>query len=264
MARKDSGHDDEGGGHATAPWLGLYISLMIILIAFFVVLNSYAVKDKKAIRKGISSLRGSFGGLSGGFVPIKFGKGGRNLVNSVIGSQKEESSLEKFLQEFETYIKGIDALRVYVERDDYQLKMTFPGDILFKTGSAEIEESTYPVLDKIIDEMQKYTYPIIIEGHADDAQAQNTKYPSNWKLSMKRAVNITEYFESKGILSNRLRAVGFSKYESPDELLPIYDESMNRRIDIILLFKSKEDELNYGKQKTRDKSTSFAVDVDFR
>ena len=142
--------------------------------------------------------------------------------------------------------------------------MILPGKILFPLGSSVIQESAYPILDKIINELKKIPYPISIEGNSDDLPNPNSESKTNWALSIKRAVNITEYFQEKGISPDRLKAVGHSIYDPTQNLVGDVDRNKNRRVEIVVLFKSIEDKLDYGKKNRGDKIRQFEVDADFR
>jgi len=49
------------------------VSLFLILLTFFILLNSIAVIDEHRSRVAIGSLIGAFGGLPGGLSPLKTG-----------------------------------------------------------------------------------------------------------------------------------------------------------------------------------------------
>ena len=67
--------------------LVMTVSLFLILLTFFILLNSIAVRDEKRVREALGSLTGAFGAITGGFSPFK---GGENLA-----FEDESSILEK-------------------------------------------------------------------------------------------------------------------------------------------------------------------------
>ena len=67
----------------------LIVSLFIILLAFFIVLNSIGVVDERRKLEALGSLIGSFGILPGGLSPMKSGGGNIALPQSPIMSHTE-------------------------------------------------------------------------------------------------------------------------------------------------------------------------------
>ena len=74
-----------------------------------------------------------------------------------------------------------------------------------------------------------------IEGHTDNVAIRSGRFPSNWDLSIVRAVHVVKYFIDAGkIAPQRLSAVGYG------ESKPLYpndspaNREKNRRVEIIL------------------------------
>jgi len=257
MAKKKKADE----GQESPAWLVLFTSLTIILVAFFVMLNSFASKDNDAVRDAIGSLRGSFGIMSGGFKPAKMDV--EQIVLSPLEIMESELTLDSFFDSVMQLFKSIDVKRIKISKDKSKIRITFPGAVLFEEGNAKLIDSSFPILDKFISELAKIDKLINIEGHTDKAHENSNEFLTNWDLSVKRAVKVTEYFEQKGIAKERLKAIGFSMYKPLKNLVLEYDDSLNRRVEIIIFFDpDKEEELN-GFQKRRSKKGSFEVDVDF-
>ena len=54
--------------------LVMTVSLFLILLTFFILLNSIAILDERKVRVAIGSLIGAFGSLPGGLSPMKSGE----------------------------------------------------------------------------------------------------------------------------------------------------------------------------------------------
>lgn len=106
-------------------------------------------------------------------------------------------------------------------------------DINFRLGSAEIDPSSYPVLDKIANQLTIASESFVeITGHTD-----NTGNPAaNQTLSEARAASVKAYLTKDSDLSGRIKSKGMGQ-NSP---LPGIDPSdgRNRRVEI-KLFKAK-------------------------
>jgi chemotaxis protein MotB len=115
------------------------------------------------------------------------------------------------------------------------LFITLSDGILFQSGVSELRPEGYPVLDKIIQVLQSNRLDVRIEGHTDNVTIRSGRFPSNWELSIARAVHVVKYFTDAGkIAPQRLSAVGYG------ESKPLYpndspqNREKNRRVEIIL------------------------------
>ena len=79
-----------------------------------------------------------------------------------------------------------------------------------------------------------------MEGHSDDQPIRSGNYPSNWDLSIRRAVSVVRLFvESGGIPPERLSAVGYgdSRPVVPNDS---HDHrARNRRVEIIMMIEEE-------------------------
>jgi chemotaxis protein MotB len=74
-----------------------------------------------------------------------------------------------------------------------------------------------------------------VEGHTDDVPIENKRFPSNWELSVARAVNVVKYFISKGNISpERLSAAGYGDSKPLYPNVSDHNRELNRRVGIIL------------------------------
>jgi chemotaxis protein MotB len=115
------------------------------------------------------------------------------------------------------------------------LFITLSDGILFQSGLSELRPEGYPVLNKIIQVLHSNGLDVRIEGHTDNVAIRSGRFPSNWDLSIVRAVHVVKYFIDAGkIAPQRLSAVGYG------ESKPLYpndspaNREKNRRVEIIL------------------------------
>ncbi|MBU1626304.1 hypothetical protein KKB18_02955, partial [bacterium] len=135
-------------------WLALYVCLIIILVAFFICLNSFALQDKEAVKQAIGSLRGSFGVLSGGYSPdqpIKK-KDNENWDNqkvayTTVNMIHDENAVENFITSINNIVNLMYLTKIKIKKDGFQIRLSLPGNILFEPGSWEISKNAYPLLE---------------------------------------------------------------------------------------------------------------------
>ncbi|MEK6782883.1 MAG: OmpA family protein [Bacteroidota bacterium] len=105
-------------------------------------------------------------------------------------------------------------------------------NINFEVNSTELNSSSYPELDRVIELMhQNPTIIIQIAAHTDDVG--NEEY--NLKLSKRRAQSVIVYLNKKGIVNKRFEAKGFGKSKpiSPNDSEE--GRALNRRVELIIL-----------------------------
>ena len=84
--------------------------------------------------------------------------------------------------------------QVEVDFNAQYVLITLNGALLFDSGSADIREDAYPLVDKISNILSQYDKNMIdIEGHTDNVPIHNQKYEDNDVLSMYRALTCLLY-----------------------------------------------------------------------
>jgi OOP family OmpA-OmpF porin len=80
------------------------------------------------------------------------------------------------------------------------------GAIYFKTGSAELEEASGPLLKSVADITNRCpAISIDITGHTDNVGSKS----SNQKLSERRAKAVADYLTGKGVDAGRIQSAGY-------------------------------------------------------
>lgn len=105
------------------------------------------------------------------------------------------------------------------------------GDVLFATGSAEIQGGTNQNLEKLVNFLNQYPdRQVLIEGHTDNVGSA----PFNQNLSRQRAESVRLFLTGRGIESRRLSVTGFG-FERP---IASNDSAMgrqqNRRVEVVI------------------------------
>ena len=132
---------------------------------------------------------------------------------------------------------GIQDKDIEVNVEKTVVFISISDKLLFKSGSYNITEKAYPVLEKIakvINDQPKME--VLIEGHTDSKPIKTEFLQDNWDLSAMRATSITRVLQYKyGVKPERLTAAGRSQYvplapnDSPENM------AKNRRTKIIIM-----------------------------
>jgi chemotaxis protein MotB len=73
-----------------------------------------------------------------------------------------------------------------------------------------------------------------VDGHTDSQPINTARFPSNWELSMARALSVTKFLISQGIPPKRLAPTGFGEFQPIDDRDDEIGFLRNRRIELKL------------------------------
>ncbi len=105
-------------------------------------------------------------------------------------------------------------------------------DASFAFGKYELQATTFPVLDKLVDFLNEHpTTSLEIIGYTDDiGEVENNRI-----LSEKRAMAVKEYMLSKGIAMERITARGLGELHPKATNQTEEGRALNRRVEIRLM-----------------------------
>ena len=173
--------------------------------------------------------------LYNGDVPLI---GGEIPTDTIDGEKIEESmyyQVSKFVDEHD-----LEAVVDIIETD-LGVAIQLRDNILFETSKSDLRSESKEILDSIAALISSMNNNIVVEGHTDNRPINTAEFPSNWELSVDRAVNVVRYFVENGKIDpSRLSATGYGEFQ------PIVDndteENMekNRRVNILIMTNDKE------------------------
>ncbi len=121
---------------------------------------------------------------------------------------------------------------VSVVREGDNINLVMPGNITFVSGSDDLNQDFYEVLDSVVLVLLEFDKTlIVIAGHTDSVGSDK----DNQRLSRRRAYSVTDYLLQSGVTEARVDPIGFG------EKLPIADNAtaegraLNRRVELSLV-----------------------------
>lgn len=129
----------------------------------------------------------------------------------------------------------IAADMITVTRKPLWVEVEIKADILFPSGSAEIEPRAVQILDDIAAILRPLRSPVRVEGHTDNRPIATPQFPSNWELSGARAARIVRLFESRGVEPKRLSVAGEGEYQPIADNATAEGRNHNRRVTLVVL-----------------------------
>lgn len=122
------------------------------------------------------------------------------------------------------------------EETEKGLSILLRNELLFNPGRAEINPEGNLVLNKIGEIVKESNLAVGVEGHTDNVPISTNRFPSNWELSIARAVSVvTCLAEEVGVNPVQLSAVGYGDTKPRVSNDTPENRRKNRRVKFILV-----------------------------
>jgi outer membrane protein OmpA-like peptidoglycan-associated protein len=120
---------------------------------------------------------------------------------------------------------------VSVTRNGNDLILNMPGNVTFKTASADLNAGFYKVLDSVSLVLKEFDKTLIdVEGHTDNVGDDNY----NQNLSVQRASSVGGYLQSHGVNSKRIVTLGAGESRPVASNDSAEGRQQNRRVELKL------------------------------
>lgn len=212
------------------------VSLFIILLAFFIMLNAIAVVDDDRKRVALGSLMENFGILSGGYSVIE-GEGNKitttdtSKITSLIDFDDMTTEDEPVYED------------LIITREKYRSKLSIPADRLFKADGTTLVPESHGMLRKLGGIILKNMYPVDIIGYVDAFDGDSEQSASSRELSALWALAVQQFFiENSQISPQLLTAYGWGEYRSFATNRTRETRRMNRRVEVVFVHEGKQKE----------------------
>ncbi|HIJ59343.1 MAG TPA: flagellar motor protein MotB [Nitrospirae bacterium] len=197
-------------------WLITFTDFLTLLLVFFIMFYMMTKSDKKILNDE------------------------KNKEASAILETNKGSNIEKVIENLNKSIKSLNLdSTVSVITVNNEIVVILKEKILFNPADARLLNDSYQSLNLLAEIIRKHEdFLVEIEGHTDNIPIQNKLYPSNWELSIARAISVLRYFtEFEGIDASRFSVKGNADNK------PIADNNSehrhsNRRVEIRLKSKT--------------------------
>ncbi|HTF14557.1 MAG TPA: OmpA family protein [Burkholderiales bacterium] len=120
---------------------------------------------------------------------------------------------------------------VTVTRKGEDIILNMPGNVTFRTGSADLNAQFFKVLDGVAQVAKKYDKTIIeIAGHTDNVGGSDY----NRQLSQRRASAVAQYLMSKGVSEPRVMTAAGGEDHPIASNSTEQGRAANRRVEVTL------------------------------
>jgi chemotaxis protein MotB len=177
----------------------------------------------------------------------------REKGEQLLAREKRLAELEVVIRQQDSITNALNSIikkallsfnsdEITVEMKNGKVYVSMTDKLLFRSGSAEVEEKGKDAIKTLAEVLNKNNdVAIMIEGHTDNIPIKTAQFKDNWDLSVGRSTNIVRLLdETYKVDSKRLTAAGRGEYlpkasnENPE------GRAKNRRTEIILTPKLDE------------------------
>jgi chemotaxis protein MotB len=147
--------------------------------------------------------------------------------------------------ELSTLLEDFAKSNNMVEYDSERGIVKFRSDLLFDKGSDQVASTAVAAVKSlcgILNTEEGKEFDVLIAGHTDDIPIQRPatrdKHPTNWHLSVHRAISVLNVMRSNDIAPERMSVRGFGEYRpiAPNGPNKTGNEQ-NRRVEIYIIAK---------------------------
>ena len=149
---------------------------------------------------------------------------------------KQDSLLNALNDIVKKALLAFNSDEISIEMKNGKVYVSMSDKLLFKSGSAAVEEKGISAIKTLADVLNKNPdIDVLIEGHTDNIPMKSARYEDNWALSADRALSIVRMLsEGNGVNPKRLEAAGRGEFYPKASNETAEGRAKNRRTEIIL------------------------------
>lgn len=237
MSRRKKKESNQGAG--SPGWKTTFADLMSLLLTFFILLYSMSSMSNDKFQATAHSLSNVF-------------TGGDGILDGIIVEPLENQEPVDTTSLDPELLEMYNRVTVFVEQNNLGDKVSISADsegvyvnmnnaILFGKESASLSREGRKVLESVAQLLNSINNQIIVEGHTDNIPNAYGQYPTNWELSVSRAVSVLRYLsEEEKVDPRRLSAVGHGEYKPLVSNDTAENRTKNRRVNIVVVYEREE------------------------
>lgn len=189
--------------------------------------------EKQTSRTGAGAAIGAIAGAAIGLATGHDAKSRRKaaLIGAGVGGLAGGGVGYYMDQQEQKLRQQLQGTGVSVTRQGENIVLNMPGNVTFKSGSADLNPSFFSVLNSVALVIKEYDKTLAsVEGHTDNVGSAEF----NQKLSEDRASAVASYLSAQGVPANRLMAIGYGETRPVASNDTDSGRAQNRRVEIHL------------------------------
>jgi Flagellar motor protein len=248
MAHRHEEHEEKHDER----WLVSYADFITLLMVLFVILYSMGQVDIEKYRRLADSMHTAF--TLGGAAKVVDGQinqaGGTNEDGTakpivVPGIPDGPTQSEEVAGELTSMLATQNlGNAVSVQTNIEGVLISLSERLIFKEGQADLPAESLPVLDTIVEMLRPIDNKVRLIGYTSNTPSSNPLYPSNWELSLARALSVAKYMMNKGIAPDRFIVSGEGEYNPLFPNDTQQHKELNARVEIVIVYPVEDNLVN--------------------
>ncbi len=210
----------------------LNVTLMMLILAFFIVLNTLAVPAESKKKIALGSMTGSLGILPGGTSPMS--SESRNVAAKGAPLLTARSQLAYLLGKFEEHMmrtRTAQFARTFISHGGVTVQLD--NSILFEAGSARLTSLGQNLVERLGPIFRQAEGGLLIESHVADPKVASRRFPDAVTLTAARAGTVARALIADADIDQRRLAVAGYGAMRPLTTVEGYDDALkNDRTEI--------------------------------
>ncbi len=219
-------------------WMVIFADLLALLLTFFVLMFSMSSVQVAEWQALVTSLSDNLNPERARIQEIDWDKVDESLV-----LEEQALNLDYLKNVFEEKLSHDPILtRSTVTVLDDRLAISLPSDLIFGLGQANLNPDARKAMIELGEALRSIDNAVMVVGHSDLSPISGRRYPTNWELSLVRAMSISKLIKSGGY-QGEIEAYGngSSRFGELDDSIPLDQRyHLARRVDVIIL-QNKQD-----------------------
>ncbi len=225
----------DDAAQAVPLWLITFTDVMALMLTFFVLLYSMSVPEEEKWKEIADSFSSKFN-----YEEARPHNAGSQDVISIDRIDKSRALSLRYLKALvKNLLKTNGVKDVIIFENDKRLVISLPSELLFKSGSAQINLKGKKVLFALGGALSRVKNRIEIAGHTDPRPITGTNgpYRTNWELSLARSASVSVMLKDVGYSRDiTIRGLSSARFDEMSEDASVEERyGLSRRVDIILM-----------------------------
>jgi len=220
------------GKKPSSVWLIIFTDLVALLLTFFVMLFSMSNVQIDRWKEMIDALSQT---LNPAKETVKLIPASEYNISSIF--RRRAINLDYLLAVFESKVIRNEALKgSKLTLLEDRLVISLPGDILFSTGSAVLQDQAKGALFTLGGLLRNVENQLAVNGFSAETDFAEQEYTSNWELSLARSIAIGNAFRRAGYTEEILN-FGYGDSRAPFLANATEEQrkTLSKRIDIVIM-----------------------------
>lgn len=203
---------------------------IVALVAGCTTVNPYTGQTQTSKAVWGTAIGAATGAATGALVAGNSGKGA--LVGGLAGAALGAGTGYYLDVQAAELRQELASTGVQVVESDDSIRLIMPGNITFRTDSADINSNFYPVLNSVAKVLNKYSNStVLVSGHTDSTGSADY----NLTLSKSRAQSVAAYLQGQGVKSSRFEVIGMGSSNPIASNSDAAGRAQNRRVEIKII-----------------------------